>query len=620
MYFILALLPVLLVALALGRLFHRSLGQTLPVALFFVALVVFLCGLLGALSASRYILLLLGFASLTYRCVKLANDRTLRVYPASFFSAELALVLGGATLIVLLTVGRKVTDMDSFEQWAYIVKKMYLSNSLLSARGQYASTLSYPPGIGLLQYYFASFSPVFNEADLFRARDLFALSLLLPFVRNLDWKRWKALLLVAAVAFLLPFLEYPSFASSLEVDPLLGLLFAWLILVGGDQEPVDGFRLLGLALGSFLLSFTKVSGILFCLLAAMILFFQRLQARVSRSRWALPALSVLVAGFLGWLFWRLYASAAAAGSSLPALFTLSGGLAQYQKEVIVNFLNALFVTEGGAGLGELSPVLWIVAVPFLSAVAVRILSPDPKLAKRSLVDALLLTAGYFVWLLALLIGYLTSFVAGEALSLAAFSRYLSSYQLGALVVCLYSVVSAMLAREPRAGRSLLALLLIALLLMAPLRSVFDASIGAPYANTKTADWRQRYAPAWRPYERLDPATTKLCYLDENPSEPGYSFALFQFEALPYDVEKAVAWRLGGPYYEADYYSLSPSVEEWGLALQSGGFTHLYLRTTSDFFASTYGSLFASPSDIQSDSYYAISAQNGRVLFTRMDPA
>ena len=237
MYFFLALLPVLVLALALGRLFRRTLGQALPVALFFVALVVFLCGLLGSLSASRYIILLFGFASLTYRCVKLAGDRTLRVCPASFFSAELALVLGGTALIVLLTIGRKVTDMDSFEQWAYIVKKMYLSNSLLSARGQYASTLSYPPGIGLLQYYFASFSPVFNEADLFRARDLLALSLLLPFVRNLDWKRWKTLLLVASLAFLLPYLEYSSFASSLEVDPLLGLLFAWLILIDSDQDP-----------------------------------------------------------------------------------------------------------------------------------------------------------------------------------------------------------------------------------------------------------------------------------------------------------------------------------------------------------------------------------------------
>ena len=47
MYFLLALLPVLLLALAAARLFRRSLGQTLPVALFFVVLVVYLGGLCG---------------------------------------------------------------------------------------------------------------------------------------------------------------------------------------------------------------------------------------------------------------------------------------------------------------------------------------------------------------------------------------------------------------------------------------------------------------------------------------------------------------------------------------------------------------------------------------------
>ncbi|MEA4938617.1 MAG: hypothetical protein VB091_03410 [Christensenella sp.] len=626
MYFLLALLPVLLLALAAARLFRRTLGQTLPVALFFVVLVVYLGGLCGSLTTGRIVIVLIGIASLLYLFVSLVRNIGFRQSPFSFFSPDLTLVLISSVLIVLLTIGRKVTDMDSFEQWGYIVKKMYYTGSLLSARGQYASTLSYPPGMGLLQYYFASFSPSFNEADLFRARDLFALSLLLPFFHNLDWNRWKTLLLVIPIALLLPFLEYSGFASELVVDPMLGLLFAWLILAAAEETPVHWFTLVGLGLGSFLLAFTKVSGVFFVILAAAILFFQRVRRPLPkhlpypRPRWALPALVVLLSGIVGWLAWQLTVSANAAGGSLSAVLTLKNGFLPYQKETIVNFLDALFVAEGGEGFGMLSPALWIAAVPFLSAIAVRIFNANPYEGKESRLNALLLTAGYLVWLLVLLMGYLTSFVEGEALSLAAFSRYLSSYQLGALVVCLYPVVHAMTLREPHARRNLLALLLIALLLMAPLRSVFDATIGAPYANSKTTDWRARYAPADRLYERLDPAYTKICFLDENPTEPGYSFALFQFEALPYDVEKAVAWRLGGPYYDADYYSLSPSAEEWGRALLDGGFTHLYLRTTSDSFAATYGSLFANAADIQSDSYYAISEANGQALLTRVNPA
>lgn len=628
MYFLLGLLPVLLLALAAARLLRRPFGETFPAALLLIVPILFLSGLVGSLSVGRYIVVLLGIVSLAYLCFSFAKSARALENRRSLFSADLALVLIGSVGIVLFTIGRKVTDMDSFEQWAYIVKKMYCTGSLLSARGQYATTLSYPPGMGLLQYYFCSFSPSFHEADLFRTHDLLTFSLLLPFFRGLDWKRWKTLLLLVPAVLLLPLLEYAGFAGELVVDSMLGLLFAWLILTAASAESIDGFLLFGLALGSFLLSFTKVSSVLFVLFAAILLFFQWLQrsrlqtigAPARRARWALPSIIVLSVGLLGWLAWQAYVSANAAGGSLSAVLSLKNGLLQYQKETIVNFIDALFTGEGGAGFSELSPALWVVAVPLFSAVAVRILSADQQAARRSLLDALLLTAGYFVWILVLLIGYLTSFVEGEAVSLASFSRYLSTYQLGALVVCLYSVVRAIETREPRARQNLLALLLVALLLLTPLRSVFDATIGAPYANSKTADWRQRYAPASRYYEQLAPADVKLCYLDENPNEPGYSFAMFQFEALPYDVEKAVAWRLGGPYYEADYYSLSPSVDEWEQALLDGGFTHLYLRTTSDSFERTYGSLFADATDIRSDSYYEIARQNGHLQFLRLDEA
>ena len=628
MYFLLALLPVLCLALAAGRLFRRALWQTFSLSLFVVVLVVYLCGLAGALAAGPFVVCALGLASLAYLIVSSLKKRSRPEGENAFPALTFALVLGGAVLIMLFTIGRKVTDMDSFEQWAYVVKKMYLSGSLLAARGQYASTAAYPPGVALLQYYFARFSPVFNEADLFRARDILSLALLLPFFRRLEWPHWKTPLLLVPIVFLLPYLEYSTFASSLEVDPLLGLLFAWLVITCAADERVDGFMLTSLALGSFMLAMAKVSGFVFVLLAAAMLFFARLYRAciqrgpvAARPRWALPALVVLGAGLIGAVGWRLYVSAGGAAVSASAgLLSLGSGLAQYQKETIVHFLEALFTAEGGAGLGALSPAMWVFAVPALSAVALRYFARDVHAARRGLLDALLLTAGYLVWLALLLFGYLTSFVEGEAVSLAAFSRYLSSYQLGALVVCTWSLVQGIETFDPRGRHTRLAVLILVLVMLAPLGSVFNATLGAPYANGKTADWRQRYAPASRYYETLDPAAAKLCYLDQNPDEPGYSFAMFQFEALPVDVEKAVAWRLGGPYYKEDYYSLAPSLQEWEQALLEGGFTHLYLRNTNEYFERTYGSLFVDPAQIQADSYYAISQQDGHIRLTKIAPS
>ena len=101
MYFLLALLPVLLLALASARLFRRALWQTLPVALSFVVLVVYLSGLCGSLTVGRITIILLGVVSLLYLFLSLARDTAARRKPALRFTTDLVIVLVGAVLIVL---------------------------------------------------------------------------------------------------------------------------------------------------------------------------------------------------------------------------------------------------------------------------------------------------------------------------------------------------------------------------------------------------------------------------------------------------------------------------------------------------------------------------------------
>ena len=257
-------------------------------------------------------------------------------------------------------------------------------------------------------------------------------------------------------------------------------------------------------------------------------------------------------------------------------------------------------------------------VPVFSAVLINMLSRNAELRKRAIFGAALLSAGYLVWMLFLLIGYLTSFVEGEAMELAAFPRYLSSYQMGALFVFSVWLLEAVREKPARWKHIFLAATVCVLAAAAPLQSVFNATVGSPYANGKTAEWRAQYEPSSRYYLSLDVKSVKICFLDQNGSEPGYSFALFQFEALPYDVQKAIAWRFGEPYYKKDYYSLTPTAEEWEAALLKGGFTHLYLRNVNEYFLNNYRILFGNPDDIRADAYYRIDQTDGHVKFVLID--
>lgn len=619
-----AILITVLIALALSRLFGRPLNETFAFAIFGIILLVYLFGLLGALRFSRIFIACLGIASIPLFLFYRRSGRSVGDGFAALVKPDVLIVACGAILIGLFAVGRKVTDMDSFEQWAYVVKKMTLTGSLHSAQGQYASTALYPPGVALLQYYIGSFSRAFSEDTLFIGKNLLSFALLLPLFGQIRERSRKELLLVVPIVIFLPFTEYAAFDSALEVDPMLGLLFGYLILYGTDERRNDLFSNANLALGSFVLALTKTTGALFCGLAALIILFLRLASSSIRRQASetvltvkqklLPAVWIAAFAAMAAGSWILFVRSSGADIAQTMNPFQHGGLAQYQKETIVNFLNAVFVSEGGEGLNILSPILWIFLVPFLSAILINMLSQNTALRKRAVFGAALLSAGYLAWMLFLLIGYLTSFVEGEAMELAAFSRYLSSYQLGALFVFSAWLLEAVREKQARWRHIFLALYICVLAAATPFQSVFNATVGAPYANGKTADWRVQYEPSSRYYENLDVHSAKICYLDQNGSEPGYSFALFQFEALPYDVQKAIAWRFGGPYYKEDYYSQTPTAEEWETALLEGGFTHLYLRNTNGYFLGRYGTLFDNPDDIRADAYYRIDRVDGHVKF------
>jgi hypothetical protein len=472
-----------------------------------------------------------------------------------------------------------------------------------------------------------SFSPVFSESALFVGQNIFTFALLLPLLGRVDRSNWKLLIFLIPILVLLPFTEYLTFDSSLEVDPVLGLLFGYLVLYGITARRLDWFYYGNLILGSFALSLIKMTGFLFCVFAALIILFLRLQMRATNVnmdlsnqkpvRWLLPSLCVVAAALFGTVSWTLYVKLSGAEIAQSSAFSIAGGFAQYQKETIVSFLTAVFASEGGAGLNSLSPVSWLFAVPLLTAIAVRLLTQDVRLRQRSMLGALLLSFGYFAWVFCLLVGYLTSFVEGEAMALAGFSRYLSSYQIGGLLICVVWIIEAIRMKQLRESYTYLALVVCALALLMPAQSVFNATIGSPYANRKTVEWRMRY-DCDRYYDNLDVNSAKICYLDQNETEPGYSFAMFQFEALPYDVQKAIAWRFGDAYYEEDYYSLSPSAAEWEAALVDGGFTHLYLRNVNDYFLENYATLFENLNCIQANAYYEINIEGNHVQFVYID--
>lgn len=626
MMFFVACVPLFAVACALRRRFDRSFAETFPVAVLAVVPPVYLGGLMGSLKIGVVAVCVLGALALVYCLADVLRKRETPLAGRFCISVPCAAALAGAVGIFVFTVGRVMYSMDSFYHWGYIVKHMHLTDRLSSALGQAADVAAYPPGQALLQYYFARFSAAFSQSALFRARNLLALSLLLPFLKNLTWRDIPRVLIIAGIALLLPFLEFADFDQMILVDGLMGLLAGFLLVTYFGNRKLDAFTAATLCLGAFVLSLIKSSCIVLCVIVSGVLLMDGcIQARADglskkerlRMRF-LPAACVLAGALIAVLSWSVYLKAASATSltgSVSLAPILRNGLAPYQQQTIAAFFNAILAPEGAARLNRLSPLAWVAAVIVLPALLVALAARKDKLrVKRVCAAACMLIVGWAVWLLALLVGYLTAFTEQEAVILAAFTRYFSAYQTAVLMLAVYALIQTALSYGKRFSVLLLGLLLGAVLLLAPIADVYHATAASRHYNEKNREWLAAYDVPNRLYETMG-EDDSICFLDQNPEETGYSMALMQYEALPIKVDKLIDWRFG-PYDNGVVRAQTPTVEEWAQALADSAFTYLYLRNSSDWFAETYGALFENPADIADDGWYEI-VRDGGVLLRRV---
>ncbi len=627
MVFILGAIPLFLGALAIRRLFSRSFAECLAPSVFSAIFLLYFFGVFGALRAGVYAVYAAGAAAAVYLALPmLAKLRTqekqkltLRVSPA-FVLAALALLW-----ILVATSGRKLGNWDEFSHWGLVAKNMYLSDALGTASGATTVFRSYPPALALLQYYFIRPLPSFSEAGLYAAKDLLLLALLLPFLKDCTFKNWRQTLLVALVAFLLPFTSYGYFFQTLHVDGVMGLLLAYLLIAYYSAEKLDLFCCLSVGLCCFTLVTMKNSGTGLAMLGLGIVgvdlivhsYGLLVDAGKPRPRafllCAIPFLFLLA----GKMSWSLHMAGTGTADVWNATGTavyqklFASGLAPYQREAVQSFFTALFAPISGVNPLGLTPFSWLL-VPLGVTAVIYIQTEDglPRLRVRRY--AKLAVMGYGVWLFALLVLYLTVFREFEAVNLDGFERYCGTWRLGTLTFLCYMLIATLRRKAPARFGACLTLLLCALLPVVPMTEVMRASVIAPQYNALTRQERAPYTRAETLARMLDAHTDSVCFVAQatDPQSSGLAFQAIRYEATPLRVGVIGSWSLGAPYGEKDYWTYDISAEAWAEALYASDYTHLFLYKIDERFIAEFGALFESAEQLADDSLFRIERGEG----------
>jgi hypothetical protein len=181
----------------------------------------------------------------------------------------------------VITHNNLVVTWDELRLWAAYPKALYFTNQLQLGFDKliYSIMQEYPPGMALFQYFIQRLSGCFVEAKLFWAYGVFAISVLLPALRNIRWKNLWWIILITFCAFIVPMLFSNSgqgalnMYRSLFIDPMLGILFAYCLFLCFQEGFSDLYATIRFAMGLGALVLLKNTGAALAAMALVISVF-----------------------------------------------------------------------------------------------------------------------------------------------------------------------------------------------------------------------------------------------------------------------------------------------------------------------------------------------------------
>lgn len=615
----------------------RRFEEVLPIGAIGIVLILFVTGLFGIplhFGSIAVILLYVVLAGYGLLRVGKRQDMTWR----GFFTDRLLTPAFFIFLVIFLGLsylndGRLATGWDEFTHWMDSVKAMTVVDDFTTNPNSGSMFYNYPPGMSLFQlflqhlYLFTHPGGSFNEWRVYFAYQVLFVSILLPFLKDLTWKRPLELILLPLTLLLALTLIFHDLYMSLYIDAFLGILAGVgmaFLFVKKELELVDCLYL-GLLL--FLLTLAKDAGILLSLFVALTyvlltwasrrkIIFVKTTGFKDRCLTIFPPLLMLLASYLPRALWMNEVRISGGNSpSVPVrfgdflgiLFWGKEDLETHREEVVQNFAERF--TGWTLPIGNLLlSYAWLTVLGLALAVLMIVCYEKgirKALARYSFVVLMtfLMLAVYVLGLGAL---YISRFTDYEASYLASYDRYMNiGYMALAVFLILCTVYALERLRQPVATAAEALLLL------------FTVSAGPTdymrYFLTRenvevSISWRSPYQTIANQIEQLLPEDARIYMVaQESYGEEG---VVFHYVLRPREIKKIAS--LGGPYSEGDVYSLDLTPEEWMDKLVEK-YDNVIIFRLNDGFVERYSELFENPDDIVQGAFFTIDRENRRLV-------
>ncbi|MBR6568988.1 MAG: DUF4173 domain-containing protein [Clostridia bacterium] len=597
-----------------------------------IVVILFLCGIMGALEAGVYIILLSSLLVLVISAIyvwKLHKGFLERFFTPGFFYFTICYVV-----LIILHYGRKPYQWDEFSHWADVVKAMVSINDFSTSPLSHSAFQSYVPGMTLFQYFVQKLQLLlgpdarFQEWLLYFAYHVFSCSLILVFFKDIPFRKFLSGGLLFMVVCLSPTVFFSNYLTTVYIDPFVAIAAGsgFALLYARPKDPLLSVHVPAVLI---ILVLAKDVGMMFAIFLAIAAVWVKslpvvqqsgIKALFRQKNLLFWATGIALAVILPKLLWNCQVAAdnAVKNFSQPVDFAQlmkvwSGADQTYHTEVTKAFFQR-FLTGKVPFLHLHLTYPLIFAILLAGCIVVHWLwsKKDEDEEKSRRVVLIVMVIQTAVYIIGLSILYLFKFTEYEAKQLASFDRYLGISFLGLLLMLALITISC-IRNNPRgwypAGCLLLAFVVLSLP-VGPVRSFADRS-----SVTDALAVRAEYEDIASEMLEIAQNHNEHVYLVSQRSS-GFDYWVLKYSIRPCTVNDNFTWSLttSGPLYEGDVWSSQKTAEQWQTELDAYDYVLLY--RIDETFVQDYASLFADEQTIAEQTIYAIDHQTGLLHICR----
>lgn len=594
--------------------------ETIPVCAMGAVLVLFLFGLLGVLQIGMIVLYILAALLYLLTAATVIKEKNLRQTLRNLLTPGAVFFMLVFALLTVLNVEKVASNWDEFSHWMDIVKAVAYVDDFGTNPAANSTYQSYPPAMMLFQYALQKVYMLirpqggFSEWRTYFAYQIFFVAILMPFLRNIDFRQILKLVIYAVIILVAPLLFYSNLFNAIYIDPFIGILFgagmAMIILCPRK----DGWYLAYICMLCAVMTLSKDVGFAFSLFLALAFGADCLLGAGARGRVRLlMAPAALLGAYLPKLLWSLELKTSGARLTFNGkidwrilLDVILGKDTSYRQSLVRTYRDALY--SKNIALGNISVQINYVGLLllFLALLYIlwRVLSSHQPENRGSSAAVLGLSAGILVcYLVGLCVIYMFKFSQYEAVRLASMERYLNIAFLGVWMLILL-LWADYVCRIKCSGTGM-CILLAVLILVSPTKLFGDFVRGDNIISSKSI--RAPYEPLKNSIHQICDGDDRIYFVSQETT--GFDFWVSRFNARPNSFNPGMTWSIGESFYDGDVWTLEMTPEQWKTTLLEQ-YDYVALYKINDYFREHFGVLFVQPEDITENALYRVNHQTG----------